>query len=264
MVAHRVRVSLGQQPTEVQDVDVVADGGDERHVVLDEKHRHAQLLAQRQQPVAELVRLLRAHTARRLVEEQQIGVGRERAAELEQLERAVGQAAEAAIAELRQSEQLEDRVRVCRQLPLPLPHRRHASQALESAVARLGVLGGEEVLEHRLGLDHADVLERAAHAHRSLAVWWHPGDVRIPVENAAGVGLVEAGDAVERSCLARTVRPHQTDDLPLVDLKAEVVDGGEAAEADGEVVHLKHGHCRHPPERRRPRRRRRAARRACR
>src|SRR3954466_3340058 len=80
---------------------------------------------------------------------------------------------------------------------------------------------------------------------------WQAGDVLTAVDHVAVVGLVEPGDAVERGGLAGTVGPHQTHDLPLVGGQVQAVDGDEAAEADGQVAYLKHGHHYFQPEQRR-------------
>ena len=72
--------ALGQDLSEVQHVDVVAHTDDERDVVLDHQHREVQGLAQLQQPLAELVGLVGTHAGGRLVEQQQIGVGRQHGA----------------------------------------------------------------------------------------------------------------------------------------------------------------------------------------
>ncbi len=96
---------------------------------------------------------------------------------------------------------------------------RQAEQAAAGVVPGLGVLRGLEVLERGGALDHADVLEGAAEAHRRLDVRRRLGDVAPAVGHRAGVRRVEAGDAVERRRLAGAVRPDQPDDLELVDLE---------------------------------------------
>ena len=48
--------------------------------------------------------------------------------------------------------------------------------------------------------------------------------------------LIHAGDGVERGGLARAVGTDERDDLALVDLKAQVVDGDDAAELHRNIV----------------------------
>src|SRR4051812_24472393 len=99
-----------------------------------------------------------------------------------------------------------------------------------------------EVLDRSRALDHADVLERPAEAHRGLLVRRQIGDVLAPVAHPAVVGPIEAGDAVERRRLAGAVRADESDDLPLPDRHREVVECLKTAEPDRQAVHLKHGH----------------------
>ena len=51
-------------------------------------------------------------------------------------------------------------------------------------------------------------------------------------------GLVDARDAVERGRFAGAVRADERDDLALVHLEVQVVDGDDAAELHGGVFHL--------------------------
>ena len=71
---------------------------------------------QLEQLVAQLVRLLRAHARRRLVEQQEVGVGRERGRELDLLERAVRQPLHGRVAQVAEREDLEDGVGPAAQL----------------------------------------------------------------------------------------------------------------------------------------------------
>src|SRR5205807_10163292 len=57
--------------------------------------------------------------------------------------------------------------------------------------------------------------------------------------HAAGVGPVEAGDAVEHGRLARPVGADHADDLELPDPNADVVERLEAAEPDRQADGLK-------------------------
>src|SRR5581483_1477019 len=56
--------------------------------------------------------------------------------------------------------------------------------------------------------------------------------------DAAGVGLEDAGHAVEERRLPRAVGPDEPDDLAGVDPQRGVVQGGHPAEADGDVLDL--------------------------
>ena len=122
-------------------------------------------------------------------------------------------------------------------------HRRAAAEhARQRAVPGLEVLGGDEVLAHRRALHQPDVLERAPEPERGPLVHGQVGDLLAPVDDAAAVGRVEAGDDVEQRRLAGAVGTDHADDLVLVDGDAHVQVGLDATEADGQVVGLKHGH----------------------
>ena len=124
------------------------------------------------------------------------------------------------------------------------------------------MLGDEHIVEHGLGLPQADVLERARHAELgdpvgrrvehghlnefpgllALVILLHlalrmVADDRLAHEADLTVRrLIHAGDGVERGGLARAVGADERDDLALVDLKAQVVDGDDAAELHRNIV----------------------------
>ena len=123
-----------------------------------------------------------------------------------------------------------------------------APKRLEDVVVRLRVARGENVVVDRFALEQADVLERARHAagHDVVGLLAEGLDIRFAhivlddgvalpddctVENDAALGeRVDARDEVEDGGLARAVGTDERDDLALVDLKAQVVDGDDAAE----------------------------------
>ena len=89
---------LGRRPfgdllAVVEDRDPVADAHDHAHVVLDEQDRQAQLVPDPAEEGHHRGRLGRVHARRRLVEQQQLGPGRERSGDLEAALVAVGQVA---------------------------------------------------------------------------------------------------------------------------------------------------------------------------
>ena len=78
-----LRVTEGDETPEVEDVDVVAGAHDEAHVVLDEQHAEAgrgELVEQ----LGELIGLGLVQTRRRLVEEDDLRLRRERPGELDE------------------------------------------------------------------------------------------------------------------------------------------------------------------------------------
>ena len=200
--------------------------------------------AQLEQRVAELVRLLRTHARRRLVEQQHVGIGGQHGGDLDPLQRAVRQAGDLGVEQVAEAEGLGQRVGPGPQLALGR-HGRAACRACPTIgrVVGLQVLRGDQVVADRRALDQPDVLERPPEAEGGPLVDRHVGDVRAPCSSTRpGVGRVEAGDQVEQRRLAGAVRPDDADDLVLADRHAHVAVGLDAAEADREVVRLKHGH----------------------
>jgi hypothetical protein len=60
--------------------------------------------------------------------------------------------------------------------------------------------------------------------------------------DAPAVRSERAGDEVEEGRLARSVRPHHADQLPLVKAEADVMDGADTAEPLRHPLHLEKGH----------------------
>ena len=201
-----------------------------------------------------LVGLLRVHPGRRLVEQQQLRVGRERAGDLDAALVAVGEV---------DGELVVDAWR-------PAPTKSSISRALSSdSRSSRRVRGGRRIEPnsparmracrptitfstrgHRR--EQADVLERPRHAQRRDLVRPRAGDVRAVELDLAQRRLVEAGEHVEERRLAGAVGPDDRDDRALGDLEGDVVDGDEAAED------LRHVRRRGAAPRRRLRRRARA------
>jgi hypothetical protein len=237
-----VGCALGQELAEVQAVDVVADLDHQRHVVLDHHHGEVELPAELQQRGPEGVGLLRPHARRRLVEEEQVGVGGQHGPELDPFEDAVGEPGHPGVEQLGQPEDVGQRLGPPPEPPLGDERARQAHHPGQRGVAGLEVLGGEEVLPHGGTLHQPHVLEGAAHPQRRALVDLEPGDVAALEPHAALVGPVEAGDDVEGRRLAGAVGADDADDLPLAGPEADVAGRLHATETDRAALHLKHGH----------------------
>ena len=68
-----------------------------------------------------------------------------------------------------------------------------------------------------------------------------PGDVGAVDQDLALGRLLEAGDHPQRRRLAAAARAEQREELALADREAELVDGGEVAEALGDLAQLDAG-----------------------
>ena len=89
--AHLVGLALGDLLAVVEHGDALGDAHDDLHVVLDQQDRQLALVAQLPHELRELRRLLRVHAGGRLVEQQQLGLGRQRPRDLHPALVAVGE-----------------------------------------------------------------------------------------------------------------------------------------------------------------------------
>src|SRR5690606_3401057 len=172
---------------------------------------------------------------RGLVEQQQARAGRERARDLEPALLAVGQRVGARLREALEAELREQLARARRVLLLAAPPAGPAqdvgdARALPAAERRL------HVVEHAEPGEQADVLEGARDAEPADAVRALAADLAAREDDAPRARRVDAGDDVERRCLAGAVRADQRHQLVRADAQVERGDGGESAEADGDRI----------------------------
>ena len=105
---HLGRRALGDLDAEVEDQHAVGDVHHETHVVLDEEDGDPQLLADVEDEPGHVLGLLEVHPGDRLVEEQQLGVHRQRPPELDALLDAVRQQGDRILAPLLDLEEVDD------------------------------------------------------------------------------------------------------------------------------------------------------------
>ena len=113
--ADHVRVALhlgrgagGDRRSEVDDEHAVGEVHHQAHVVLDHDHRHVQLVPDVEDVPRHVLGLLDVHAGDRLVEQQQLGLHRERAAQLDALLHPVRQQPDRVAAPLREFEEVDD------------------------------------------------------------------------------------------------------------------------------------------------------------
>ena len=137
--------------------------------MLDHQDGDAEL-ADLDDQLAELSRLLRIEAGRRLVEKQQLRLGCERAREFHAPLQAVGKTSCRGLCELAKTKRVEDRecTRVrCRLLPA---RERHRQERRPEAVLHAAVLTEQDVFEHRQTREEPQILERSADAKAADAV----------------------------------------------------------------------------------------------
>ena len=120
--------------------------------------------------------------------------------------------------------------------------------AREHARAHAHVAAEHQVVEHGQAAEQGDVLEGARDAERGDVARLLLGDVAAFEHDAAGVGLVEAGDHVQQRGLAGAVGADDGEDAAAWHVERHVLHGGDAAETLGHaldhklVVALSRGH----------------------
>ena len=97
------------------------------------------------------------------------------------------------------------------------------------------MLAHHDVLQRCHLAEQADVLEGPRDSEPGDLGRQHPGDLPALEPDGSGRGPIDAGDGVEQRGLARPVRTDQPDDLVLVGMEVDLVDGDEAAEGLGQL-----------------------------
>ena len=121
---------------------------------------------------------------------------------------------------------------------------------------RVDVVGDPHVVAHGQRAERLEPLEGAAHPALGPPVHRRVGDVAAVEPDLAAGRLLQAADHVEAGRLAGAVRPDQPGDPAGLGHERRVVDGGDPAELDDDVVHDQErisAHGRAPPLARRRR-----------
>src|SRR6266581_4423564 len=230
--------AVGDLAPVVEDRDAVGDVHDHAHVVLDERDRRAELAVDVEDEAAHVLLLLDVHAGHRLVEQQELGLGGERAAQLDALLQPVGQAAGGRLADRLDLEEVDDALDERAVLELLTAGRAPVERLQQEAPLHLEEPPRHEVVEHAHTLEESDVLEGAGDAEG--------GDVGrlevrpvLAVENDPSlVRMVEATDRVEQRGLAGAVGTDDGQDLAVTDPQAHLVQRHERAEADADARYL--------------------------
>ena len=209
--------------------------------MLDQHDRDLEGIADFVDVLHQLGRLRGVHARRRLVEQQQLGAGRQRAHDLQPPLRAVGEASRLRVRLVLHPEDREQLQRLLPRRLLRLPVFRQAQGRGQHVVMGVVVHPDQDVVDHRQVLKEPDVLEGARHARPVDLDGAHPLGVPAVDEDLAAGGLVDLGQQVEDGRLARAVRADEAADLGAADGEVEVVDGGQPAEFDAQPDRLHDG-----------------------
>ena len=107
MALHFGRGAVGDLAAVIEHGDPLGNVHHHRHVVLDQDDRRAPLPVHLEDEAGHVLFFFLVHAAHRLVEQQQLGVERQRAAEFDPLSQAVGEAAGRLLAQILEFEKLD-------------------------------------------------------------------------------------------------------------------------------------------------------------
>src|SRR5712691_8957730 len=218
----RVR-ALRDDPALLQHDDLVGELGDDAHVVFHEHDRAAHT-----QATDELDRspdILEAHSRRRLVEQQETRIERDRQSELERTLLSVWKASRRPRGELIEADvRKEGAGAVVEAAEGAIRHPETEPERRRSLQSERGVLDRGEVIEE------ARDLERACDTASRDLLRRDTGRVLAEEQDAACRRPEESGEKVEEACLSRAVRTHEGVHAAGVEPKIDRIDGAESGE----------------------------------
>ena len=230
MTLHLVGGAVGDLAAVIEHGDPLGNVHHHRHVVLDQDDRRAPFPVHLEDEARHVLFFFLVHAAHRLVEQQELRVERQRAAELDPLAQTIGEAAGRLLAQILQLEELDqllDPGAVRHLLALrhaPIDDRRQHSGAHPHVAAE------HDVVEHGHAAEQSDVLKGAGDAERGDARGPDPGHVPALEPDRAGIRPVEAADDVEHRGLAGAVRADDRGQPAAAHLERHVLDRAHAAE----------------------------------
>jgi hypothetical protein len=210
--------------------------------VRDEDHRHAPLLAQAADHVEDQRSLLGAHGRERLVEQDDVGVGLDRARDCDRLTLPAGQVTHGRVERADVDADLVQR-------GTGLTAHPPAGEEGQRPVDHLAVQ--EHVLPHRELVDERQVLVDAVDAQRARVGDAAQVHLVAAHEDAARVGLVEPRDDLDQRGLAAAVVADQAERLAVTQMQVDVAQGDDGTEAAWRCAR-RTGHRRRRPNRDRP------------
>src|SRR5436189_1555337 len=230
--------AVGDLAPVVEDHDAVRDVHDHAHVVLDERDRRAELRVDVEDEAAHVFLLLDVHAGHRLVEQEELGLGGERAPELHALLQPVGQSAGRGLADRLDLQKIDDPLDERAVLDLLTAGRAPVERLQQEASPRFEEPPRHEVVEHAHALEQGHVLEGSGDAEDGDVGRAEVRPVLAVEDDSSRVGVVEAADHVEQGRLASTVGTDDGQDRAAADPDAQLAQRDERAEADADPLHL--------------------------
>jgi hypothetical protein len=235
VLRHLGRRSLGDALALAQDDDPPAERHHNLHVVLDHHERVAPGV-ERQDVADQLVNHGRIDAGQGLVEEDDLGTGHERHAEVQELLLAVREIRREAVPEVDDAQVLEKLVR-------PSGRLRALTSDEPPEQGAVTLLGREQhVLEHSHLREQLDQLERARDPAAMHPVGAEPRDVLALEPDVAAGRAKDPGDAVEQRGLAGSVGADHPEKIARLHAQAHPAQRGKAEELLRQLVDFEERH----------------------
>ncbi len=224
---------MGQHLAVVQDEDGIRDPHHEVHEVLHQQDRDA-AAAERQDQLPERVGLGEVQPRRRLVQEQQRGLGGQAAGDLEQPLLTEGQAAGRVLRAFGKADQLQAGKGPLADLGLLAAGARRPEGGGQQARPALAVAADHRVLEHGHVGEDLEVLEGPGDPEPRPLPRGETAEPLLLEPDLPSVQREDARDEVEDGGLPRPVGADDRADLARGDVEGHVGHGHHAAECFGE------------------------------
>src|SRR5439155_19832335 len=219
---------------DVEQVEASGEALDHLDVVLHEEDRRAPLLLHRLQRVDQVHGLALVEPGRRLVEQEQEGLGHQGTADLDEAAAPQAERLDGPVRHVVEAQEVERGLRTLSPVGIGPPE---VQQVLhQAAVPTPGALGHEQVVADAHAAEELDALERPPEAQPGPPVDREAGDVALVEHDPARVGSEDAEEAVEERRLARAVRADEADRLTRRHVEGDAVEGGDAREALGHLA----------------------------
>src|SRR5215468_3475739 len=229
--------AVGEDGALVHGYDARAVGEDHVHIVLDDDGGDSLRAHYVADDVHDGRLLARAHPARGLVEEEELGLEGVGNGHVEELALPLREAAREHASLGQEAELLEDAGGFAAHLGIGVGEGEEATRlALPGEDGQGHVVHGRELVEE------IDELEAPGDPHRDLLVDARRGDVPLEEADGAGVGLEQAADHVDEGGLPCPVGADQGQHLALANGEVHPIDGVSVAEGLGELRRLKEAH----------------------
>src|SRR6185295_9100140 len=180
------------------------------------------------------------HARHRLVEQHQLGLRGERAAELDALLQAVGQPSDRRPADMLDLEEVDDFLDCAPVHELFALRRTDPQRLLEDVAMHLQVAPGHDVVQHGHALEQRDVLEGARDPQSGGFVRIHVHELLLLEPDLSLLRVIDAVQHVEHRALAGAVRADDGAHFAAAHVEGHVLQRLDAAEGKRHALHRQH------------------------